>query len=377
MIAAEVMNLSELFQQHKLTSSRESAKLSQTLQKQFNPQAQLLVFPTGAQFKGLIQLEDFHRTYARQSHLILEDQILNRSVGESSVVEESRLVLSHNEQIDWLLPGVKATKKEITVSLVTIVDFDQEGLIVSKRLYWDQASILRQIGVLPRSLYCKANNSEVVLPIADNLQKTQQVVQKEVKKYETAIPQGDEPKPSPRKQPTKESGMAGLPSSKGFAVTDSLGAEHLSRPSSRVLAPPGGISNIFSDEPVQTRPSSRVLSRPGGQSNIFSDEPLPVRKIQVDPSRFESHFKPGEEAEVIAAPNKRDPNTESKEQTHHSTRRSFGGKSNESHFSLAYEEPVNQPKQRRNPNTQSDETQQRPSSRVLQRPGGQTSIHLG
>lgn len=31
--------------------------------------------------------------------------------------------------------------------------------------YWDQASVLKQLGVLPSSLYCKANSSEMTLPV--------------------------------------------------------------------------------------------------------------------------------------------------------------------------------------------------------------------
>jgi hypothetical protein len=75
----------------------------------------------------------------------------------------------HNETISWLLPGVKATKKEITVALVTITCFSLDGKIESKRVYWDQASVLRQAGVLPKSLYCRSNTSEVTLPICGDV----------------------------------------------------------------------------------------------------------------------------------------------------------------------------------------------------------------
>ena len=46
-----------------------------------------------------------------------------------------------------------------------MISFNQDAKIISKRVYWDQASVLRQIGVLPKSLYCRSNSSEVVLPI--------------------------------------------------------------------------------------------------------------------------------------------------------------------------------------------------------------------
>ena len=114
-------------------------------------------------------------------------QVLSRTVSDHQVVEETLMTLTHKDTISWLLPSVRPTGKEINVALVcayfrfsgeitnsssdlpstqvTFMEFNQDGKIVNKRVYWDQASVLRQIGVLPKSLYCRSNSSEVVLPI--------------------------------------------------------------------------------------------------------------------------------------------------------------------------------------------------------------------
>jgi carboxymethylenebutenolidase len=49
--------------------------------------------------------------------------------------------------MDWFLPGVPPTDKPVAVPVVAIVQF-REGKMASEILYWDQASVLVQIGLL-------------------------------------------------------------------------------------------------------------------------------------------------------------------------------------------------------------------------------------
>jgi carboxymethylenebutenolidase len=49
--------------------------------------------------------------------------------------------------MDWLLPSVQPTNREIDVDVVIVARFDK-GLIAGERIYWDQASVLRQVGML-------------------------------------------------------------------------------------------------------------------------------------------------------------------------------------------------------------------------------------
>ena len=72
---------------------------------------------------------------------------VSRTVGQDQVVEELVLTFTHTKPVDWILPGVPATGKRIEVAVVVIVGF-KDGKISHEHIYWDQASVLAQIGLL-------------------------------------------------------------------------------------------------------------------------------------------------------------------------------------------------------------------------------------
>ena len=72
---------------------------------------------------------------------------ISRTVGSSSLVDEMLFCFTHTCEIDWMLPGVAPTGKYVEVPLVAIVNFRGDKLY-HEHIYWDQASVLVQIGVL-------------------------------------------------------------------------------------------------------------------------------------------------------------------------------------------------------------------------------------
>ena len=72
---------------------------------------------------------------------------LSRTVGADRVVDEMIFSFTHNEEIDWMLPGVAPTGKTVSVPLVAIVAF-RGNKLYHEHIYWDQASVLVQIGLL-------------------------------------------------------------------------------------------------------------------------------------------------------------------------------------------------------------------------------------
>ena len=54
-------------------------------------------------------------------------------------------------QMAFMLPGIAPTHKKVCIPLIVVVQFEGEKL-ASERIYWDQASVLAQIGVLDPSL---------------------------------------------------------------------------------------------------------------------------------------------------------------------------------------------------------------------------------
>ena len=77
---------------------------------------------------------------------------VSRTVGASSVVDEMIIRFTHTTEIDWMLPGIAPTGRRVEIALVAIVQFDGDKL-VHEHIYWDQASVLVQVGLLdPKGL---------------------------------------------------------------------------------------------------------------------------------------------------------------------------------------------------------------------------------
>lgn len=72
---------------------------------------------------------------------------VSRTVGANQLVDEMIFSFTHTQEIPWMLPGVRPTNRHVEVPLVAIVGF-REGKLASERIYWDQASVLKQIGLL-------------------------------------------------------------------------------------------------------------------------------------------------------------------------------------------------------------------------------------
>src|ERR1700686_2866186 len=53
----------------------------------------------------------------------------------------------HTSEVDWMLPGVKPTGRRVEIPLIAIVRF-ADGKVAHEHIYWDQASVLVQIGAL-------------------------------------------------------------------------------------------------------------------------------------------------------------------------------------------------------------------------------------
>jgi carboxymethylenebutenolidase len=72
---------------------------------------------------------------------------VSRTVGEDQLVDEMIVSFTHTRAIPWMLPGVAPTNRAVRIALVAIVRF-RDGKLVHEHIYWDQASVLKQIGLL-------------------------------------------------------------------------------------------------------------------------------------------------------------------------------------------------------------------------------------
>ena len=72
---------------------------------------------------------------------------VSRTIGENQLVDEMVFKFTHSIPMDWMLPGVAPTGKRVEIPLVAIVRFNG-GKLAHEHIYWDQASVLVQIGLL-------------------------------------------------------------------------------------------------------------------------------------------------------------------------------------------------------------------------------------
>ena len=72
---------------------------------------------------------------------------ISRTVGIDQVVDELVISFTHDTEIEYLLPGVAPTGKYVEIPHVVIMKF-KNNKISHEQIYWDQASVLAQIGIL-------------------------------------------------------------------------------------------------------------------------------------------------------------------------------------------------------------------------------------
>src|ERR1700678_4383900 len=72
---------------------------------------------------------------------------VSRTAGEEQLVDEMIFSFTHTQEMPWMLPGIAPTHRRVEVALVAIVRF-RDGKLKHEHIYWDQASVLKQIGLL-------------------------------------------------------------------------------------------------------------------------------------------------------------------------------------------------------------------------------------
>jgi len=77
---------------------------------------------------------------------------ISRTVGADQIVDEMLFSFTHTSVVDWMLPDIAPTGRRVEVALVAIVKF-RDGKLAHEHIYWDQASVLVQVGLLdPKGL---------------------------------------------------------------------------------------------------------------------------------------------------------------------------------------------------------------------------------
>ena len=102
--------------------------------------------------RGRDEVRDFYANhFLNQIPADMEMVPVSRTIGQGRVVDELIMRFTHSICMDWILPGIEPTGKRVELPFVVIVQFEGNKL-AHEHLYWDQASVLVQVGLLDRTL---------------------------------------------------------------------------------------------------------------------------------------------------------------------------------------------------------------------------------
>lgn len=101
---------------------------------------------------GKLELREFYaKHFIPQMPPDTEMTPISRTIGRDRLVDEMVFKFTHTLRMDWMLPGLAPTGRRVEIPLVAIVHF-REGKLAHEHIYWDQASVLVQLGLLDPGL---------------------------------------------------------------------------------------------------------------------------------------------------------------------------------------------------------------------------------
>lgn len=103
---------------------------------------------------GSAELKRFYSDFFTNPPSI-KTTLISRTIGADRVVDEIHLRFKHTEEVPWMLPGVPPTNKKIEIMMVSVVTL-RCGRLYHEHVYWDQASVLLQAGLLDLELLSQA-----------------------------------------------------------------------------------------------------------------------------------------------------------------------------------------------------------------------------
>ena len=139
-----------------------------------DPHVNLVPLMVGA--RGRAELRDFYANhFLNQIPPDLEMITVSRTIGQGRVVDELVARFTHSIRMDWLLPGIEPTGRRVEMPFVVIVQFEGDKL-AHEHLYWDEASLLVQVGLLDRTL--PVRGGEIAAQVLDPTQPMNELIRR-------------------------------------------------------------------------------------------------------------------------------------------------------------------------------------------------------
>ena len=104
--------------------------------------------PISAGGRGRSNVRDFYaRYFIGHNPKDMQLQLVSRTADAERIVDEMIMSFTHDIDMPAMLPGIPPTGQRVEIPLVAVIGF-RDGKVHSEHIYWDQASVLAQIGVL-------------------------------------------------------------------------------------------------------------------------------------------------------------------------------------------------------------------------------------
>ncbi|KAK1623425.1 hypothetical protein BDP81DRAFT_465352 [Colletotrichum phormii] len=115
---------------------------------------------------GRNKLTDFYRhNFIFNNSADTELELISRTIGIDRVVDEFIFKFTHDQELDWLLPGVPPTNKYAEIPFAAVVNIRGDRLY-HEHITWDQGTALAQLGLLPEYLPFPGGNLQYRVPVA-------------------------------------------------------------------------------------------------------------------------------------------------------------------------------------------------------------------
>ena len=170
--------LSSAWDQH--LASEFGAKNADEAVATMTAESHVNVVPLMIGARGRDNVRDFYANhFLSQIPADMETVPVSRTIGQGRVVDEMIMRFTHSIQMDWLLPGIPPTGKRLEVPIVAINQFEGDK-IAHEHLYWDQASMLVQVGLLDRTL--PVRGGEIAAQVLNPTQPMNELIRRRLNK---------------------------------------------------------------------------------------------------------------------------------------------------------------------------------------------------
>ncbi|RGB43998.1 hypothetical protein C1646_250970 [Rhizophagus diaphanus] len=117
----------------------------------FTDNASFVFVPTASGARGYDAVRQFLSTAYDSRIISVKEKVIIQTIGENSVVEESETTINFiSGDGAWLVPGVDSRytiENQVVIPTITSASFEGDR-ISSIRVYWDQASALKQLRLI-------------------------------------------------------------------------------------------------------------------------------------------------------------------------------------------------------------------------------------